>query len=447
MILVHARGVVGQIRSGSTAWLSLLAIVVAYATTLTSIASTWQLGWRWSTLLVMVAAAHLSLLRLILETPRRADRPLLPVRELPRTLVDATLPWAMASLVTVLMMLAVTSIDGSTPGAEGQRGRALGLIALCYPFTVALQSSRALDRDSGRVFLAAPVAGLVAAVALGWTDTLAGEFATAAALLALVLATLRSRPPSWLANTFRGPTQAHSGALHRPALPARARLRADQLRGFIGLGLPAAAVSSACWIALCMLGLGVGEGTASFILILVALLAQVLALTLWPWLPREQASQGWEAHNLLPLTRARLERAAIVHFVVMLVLFVLVDTATLWLMATWLDAPLAEILDDIGLMAPLLPPMAWLVTFTWRFHKGRRHPVSFAIAGLVFWFAWLLAGLSLMDGIPGALLSEGASTLAQALAMGVTQLLLVALFASALQILRHTWLRPERRSP
>jgi hypothetical protein len=240
---------------------------------------------------------------------------------------------------------------------------------------------------------------------------------------------------------------AHAGALHRPALPARARLRADLLHGFILVGLPAATLSSACWLAMGMLGLELDGGTASFILILVALLTQVLALTLWPWLPREQASQGWEAHNLLPLTSARIERAAIVHLVVMIVLFVLADTATLWLMATWLDAPLTEILDDVGLLAPLLPPMAWLVTFTWRFHKGRHHPASFAIAGVVFWFAWLMAGLSLMDGIPGALLSEGASKLTQALAMGATQLLLVALFVSVVQVLRHTWLRPERRSP
>jgi hypothetical protein len=443
--LVHARGVLGQISSGRVAWLSLLAVVVAYALMLTFIASTWQLGWRWSTLLVMVAAAQLSVLRLGLETPRRADRPLLPVRETPRTLVDATLPWAMASLVAVLALLAVTSADGSE--AVGGRGRALGLVALCYPFAVALQSSRARDRDSGMVFLAAPAAGLVAAVAFGWTDTLAGELATAAALLALVLATLRSRPPSWMAHALRGPSVAHAGALHRPALPARARLRADLLHGFILVGLPAATLSSACWLAMGMLGLELDGGTASFILILVALLTQVLALTLWPWLPREQASQGWEAHNLLPLTSARIERAAIVHLVVMIVLFVLADTATLWLMATWLDAPLTEILDDVGLLAPLLPPMAWLVTFTWRFHKGRHHPASFAIAGVVFWFAWLMAGLSLMDGIPGALLSEGASKLTQALAMGATQLLLVALFVSVVQVLRHTWLRPERRSP
>ncbi len=445
--LVHAMGWARLLRGGSTAWLWLALSITGYAASLAFIATTWRLGWQWTTLLVVLAAAMLHLFWFGLETPSHPGRPLLPVREIPRALLDGGFPWAIASLGAAALLCVAAQASDHSPAAIDDLPRALGLIPLAYPFTVVMYGTLTQDRAESKVRLAVPTLALVVAVALGWTDTLAGELTTAAALLVLVLATKHSQLPSWLTTRLAGVAGASGGATHRAARPAELILRSDLLRGLLRLGLPAAAISAVCWFLMGWLGVGILDGAASFLLIVIAMMAQILAMVIWPWLPMDQPQAGWEAHNLLPLQSASLERTALRHLAAMACLFIAFGTTSIGLLAACADTPPIEVLDDLVLLAPVLPPMGWLVIFSWRFHRSRHHLAALAAAGLVFWFAWLAAGLTSMEQLAGLLSSTSAGPPSQTLALGAIQLALLALFVGAVQLLRLLWLRPERRSP
>ncbi len=378
--------------------------------------------------------------------PVRNQQPVLPLSPHSSSVAEVanTVLIMAPTLAAYGVLLACMPIDeGARAGATIAAAR---ILLLGLPFLLATTTiGRQQGWDPIKPLLL-PSIILLLAWALGVLNGWVGTLVTATVLWVQVPTCLRADWSSRASFLKAHPSRRSAAVMSRSALPAAARLHRDLLRGLLLVGLPATAVAATCWLAMGLLEIGIGDGLAATLLILTAQFAQMLAMMYWPWLPYEQASQGWEAHRFLPVTRARLERTAFTHLAAMLCLFAVSSTVAVGWVAAGLDMSPGEVLDDTALLAPFLPPMLWLFAYIHRFHKGRRRQATYALAGTAFWAVWLLVGLVLMVRLPIALLPTCADTLEQTLALGATQILLAAIFFGSVLLLRLTWLRPIRRS-